>query len=187
MLPIVGVVALGILILGIRLFFLPASPPVPRAEQLAPSTPSVPSLPAEPTEVVVAPEVGTARPAVVAVPVTDGEEKGSSPKATPSAPSSQPQTTPTVKPAKPVPPPPPPAAVKGSWGVQVGAFTTPAAAEGLAAKLRSSGESVLVVKADVGGKLYYRVRVVAGTTRQDAEKKAMTLKGQGYPTLVVSL
>lgn len=203
MLPIVGVVALGILILGIRLFFLPSHSSV-SSERIVPATPSVPSLPAEQEEPVAFSETpATLTTAVVAVPVSAGEASLSSPKAALPAPQqqqgqpkTQPKPQPTTTVAKPAQSPPvsplssPPSASsapKGGWGVQVGAFTAPSAAESLAAKLRSSGESVVVVKASVGGKLYYRVRVVAGATRQEAEKKSVTLKAQGYPTLVVSL
>lgn len=202
MLPIVGVVALGILILGIRLFFLPSHSSV-SSERIVPATPSVPSLPAEQEEPAAFSETpATLKTAVVAVPVSAGDASLSSPKAALPAPQqqqAQPKTQPKAQPttvAKPAQSPsapplnsPPSAssAPKGGWGVQVGAFTAPSAAESLAAKLRSSGESVVVVKASLGGKLYYRVRVVAGATRQEAEKKSVTLKAQGYPTLVVSL
>ena len=202
MLPIVGVVALGILILGIRLFFLPSHSSV-SSERIVPATPSIPSLPPEMYLCVALSQTrAPLKPGGVGVPIPAGLVSLPSQKTTPSVSSqqqAQSKTQPKTQPAtvaRPVQSPPAvphsPApsvspAQKGGWGVQVGAFTAPSAAESLAAKLRSSGESVVVVKASVGGKLYYRVRVVAGTTRQEAEQKSVTLKAQGYPTLVVSL
>lgn len=193
MLPIVGVVALGILILGIRLFFLPSKPSAPLADLAAPVVPSVPSLPVEPSDVGEAPQKPelTVKPSAIAVPVKDGNldetpaEKPAAPaspaSAKPAPSSSSPSgTVQATKPAQPT-------SAQGNWGVQVGAFTSQDMAKGLASKLRANGENVIVVQADISGKTYFRVRVVAGSTRQDAEKKAQVLKSQGYPTLVVVL
>jgi len=194
MLPIVGVVALGILILGIRLFFLPSKPSAPLADLAAPVAPSVPSLPVEPPDVGEAPQKPelTVKPSAVAVPVKDGNlveapaEKPAAPalpvSAKPAPSSSPPGAVQTPKPSQPTP-----TSAQGNWGVQVGAFTSQDMAKGLASKLRANGENVIVVQADISGKTYFRVRVVAGSTRQDAEKKAQVLKSQGYPTLVVAL
>lgn len=196
MLPIVGVVALGILILGVRLFFLPPKEPASTAELAAPAVPSVPSLPPEESS----PErhqdkqEPVVKPSVVAVPVGDStgnsDGNGAAAKPTPSEPKPV-----VAKPAPTKPETPKPASVQpsqslstpGSWAVQVGAFTTQKAADALAEQLKAKGESVIVVRADISGKTYFRVRVIAGATRQEADKKAQFLKGQGYPTMVVSL
>lgn len=193
MLPIVGVVALGILILGIRLFFLPSKPSAPLADLAAPVAPSVPSLPVEPPDVGEAPQKPelTVKPSAIAVPVKDGN-LDEAPAEKPAAPVSPASAKPAPSSSSPsgavqAPKPAQTTSAQGNWGVQVGAFTSQDMANGLASKLRANGENVIVVQADISGKAYFRVRVVAGSTRQDAEKKAQVLKSQGYPTLVVAL
>jgi cell division protein FtsN len=66
----------------------------------------------------------------------------------------------------------------------VGAFTVRDSADKLAAELQKSGYDVFVVSAEVGGKKYYRVRVKAGKTKQEAQKIAGKLSSEGYPTFI---
>jgi cell division protein FtsN len=72
----------------------------------------------------------------------------------------------------------------GFWGVQVGAFTVRESAENLASEVRQKGHEAFVIPAEVGGKQYYRVRVKAGDNRKAAEQLEKTLASEGYPTLV---
>ena len=70
------------------------------------------------------------------------------------------------------------------WSVQVGAFTKKVSAENLARELQKAGYDVFIVSAEVGGKKYHRVRVKAGDTKQEAKKVAGKLSAAGYPTFI---
>jgi len=70
------------------------------------------------------------------------------------------------------------------WSVQVGAFTKKVSAENLARELQKAGYDVFIVSAEVGGKKYHRVRVKAGDTKQEAQKVAGKLSAAGYPTFI---
>ena len=96
------------------------------------------------------------------------------------APAAAPTTTrtapPPVKPQAPAP--------KGrsdgmpSWVVQVASLGTAEGAAELEGKLRASGFSAFVEKAQVNGKLYYRVRVGPEVDRAGAERTAARLRQQ---------
>ena len=93
-----------------------------------------------------------------------------------------------AQPPKPVQPPKkepvkepvaePPARAEGtsSWVVQVSSLGSSEAADALAGKLKQSGFSAFVEKADVGGKTYYRVRVGPDGDRANAERTAAMLR-----------
>ncbi|HQF92192.1 MAG TPA: SPOR domain-containing protein, partial [Synergistaceae bacterium] len=67
------------------------------------------------------------------------------------------------------------------------AFTERFQADALGAKARQQGYTVVVVSATVNGKQYFRVRVVAGSSKGSAEELQEKLKKEGYPTIVVRL
>lgn len=183
MLPLVGILALGLLVLGVRLLFVTpgsnvtypesSTQTMPEPEASVPDNP--PSMPDE-----------TSSGQIVAVPVNDGQE-------TVIGPTASTQTEPKA-PLKAVPPAAQPvvaqkpaasiAVSSGVWVVQIGAFTTRDAAEILARDAREKKYEAFVVKAEVGGKTYFRVRIGAGAQRSDAEILASDLAAKGYPTLI---
>lgn len=65
-----------------------------------------------------------------------------------------------------------------SWVVQVSSLNSPEAAAKLADKLKQSGFSAFVERAEVGGKTYYRVRVGPDSDRASAERTAGQLREQ---------
>ncbi len=195
MLPLVGIVALGLLIVGVKLFFLPGktseTPIVPSGQHVASEkkpTPVSPaqSLPAKPS---LEGKPGTASSIFaqpesmqIAVPV---DKKNPPPPSAPSKPREEAPSTPKIT----SPPPAAPAitGITGSWGVQVGAFTKRDQATALMQTLQKTEKNVLITTGTVNGKTYYRVRVVAGKTRADAERLEKELRRKGYPTLVVDM
>jgi len=64
----------------------------------------------------------------------------------------------------------------GMWSVQVNAFTREAPAVSLVEKLRHDGYDAYVVKAEVKGRTWYRVRVGLFTTSKGAKEVAASLK-----------
>lgn len=62
-----------------------------------------------------------------------------------------------------------------SWVIQVASLATSESAAELEAKLRKGGFSAFVEKAEVNGKLYYRVRVGPEVDRTSAERTAARL------------
>ncbi|MDO9508052.1 MAG: SPOR domain-containing protein [Thermovirgaceae bacterium] len=182
MLPLVGVLALGLLVLGVRLLFVtpgnqvtyPESPGQTEPEQTDNNpAPALPQEQADPAQ-------------IVAVPVDENQEPGggSSP-AVQKEPKAAAKTEPAISPQSTVQKSLPSAPVSsGAWVVQIGAFTTKDSAEILAREARGKSYEAFVFKAEVGGKTYYRVRIGAGSQRSDAEKLAGDLASKGYPTLV---
>ncbi|MFD2112848.1 SPOR domain-containing protein [Thiorhodococcus fuscus] len=65
-----------------------------------------------------------------------------------------------------------------SWVVQVASLGSIEKANGLASKLKNSGFSAFVEKAEVRGKIYYRVRVGPELDRANAERTAAMLRQQ---------
>ncbi|HAK41401.1 MAG TPA: SPOR domain-containing protein [Synergistales bacterium] len=175
MLPLVAVLALGLLVLGVRLLFVS-----PESQVSYPETPEYPGTETE-TPPVVAQTSGETK--VVAVPVPNGDGPSSEPKATPSAPSVE--ETGSAKPSEETRPSEPTVASRGSWIVQIGAFTLKDSAETLARDARSKNYNAFVVQAVVGGKTYYRVRIPAGEQKANADSLARELASKGYPTLVM--
>ncbi len=183
MLPLVGILALGLLVLGVRLLFVTPGSDVTYPE---PSTQAMPepdtSVPDNPP----VPQGETSPGQIVAVPVEDGQESAVKPAASiqpePKAPNkTEPPATHPSAPQKPVTSV---AVSSGVWVVQIGAFTTRDAAETLAQDARGKKYEAFVVKAEVGGKTYFRVRIGAGAQRSDAETLAGDLSAKGYPTLI---
>jgi DedD protein len=65
-----------------------------------------------------------------------------------------------------------------SWVIQVASVATRESAAELERKLKSGGFSAFVEKAEVNGKLYYRVRVGPEVDRARAEQTAASLRGR---------
>jgi len=174
MLPLVAILAVGLLILGVRLLFVPPESPVSYPENLEyheVETPSM-SLTAEPVD----------SSQVVAVPSPGGDEPVTGPgtaQAEPVAEGAAPTRTGTETKV-----PMPAQASRGSWIVQIGAFSLKESAETLAGEVRDKNFNAFVTRAEVGGKTYYRVRVPAGDQKVEADNLARELASKGYPTLV---
>ncbi|AER66718.1 Sporulation domain-containing protein [Thermovirga lienii DSM 17291] len=195
LLPVLGLLALGFLILGVRLLFFQPSNEYEIIDDVSDS----PVIVEQPREDYPAPETqdntgNEEEKVITAVPVKvsnykDTEDTGSmtAPKVSEEAANKQEnivKSTPTNSEEK--------AKIADTsiheqrpfWSVQVGAFTVRDSADKLAAELQKSGYDVFVVSAEVGGKKYYRVRVKAGKTKQEAQKIAGKLSSEGYPTFI---
>jgi len=70
-----------------------------------------------------------------------------------------------------------PEAAAPSWMVQIGAYSTRAAAESVLSRVTQEGHRAVVES----GRMWHRVLVQAGPTRQDAESLAARLGQSGYP------
>ncbi len=187
MLPILGVVFLGILIVGVRVFFLSGDdlPPAPTPRPIV--TAALPQPEATATVAVEAAEAPQgAVVAQPAVPVTSGQRR----------PAPQPQT-PQPQPAAQAPaasraPAQETANVSGgsfdtsAFLVQCGSFRDIAAANRVASGLQQHGHAALVRSANVRGTTYYRVFVAGGRNRSTADAVASQIKVLGHPTLVVT-
>jgi cell division septation protein DedD len=79
------------------------------------------------------------------------------------------------------------AAASGKWGVQIGAFVSAESASELVSKAKGHGYAASVSKVDATGKTFHRVRVGAGSTKEDASRLASELEKKGYPVSVVQL
>ncbi|MEW5734548.1 MAG: septal ring lytic transglycosylase RlpA family protein [Thermodesulfobacteriota bacterium] len=69
---------------------------------------------------------------------------------------------------------------EGNFTIQVGAFKDPGNAERLSDKLSARYKNVHVVKADVGGETFYRVRVAAAKTLDEAADYRKALAKDGF-------
>lgn len=65
-----------------------------------------------------------------------------------------------------------------AWVIQVASLATPQSAAELEKKLRDSGFSAFVERAEVRGRLYYRVRVGPEVDRANAERTAADLRSR---------
>jgi cell division protein FtsN len=202
MLPVIGLVAVGLLIVGVKLFFLsgpktpgylPMSPSEPSRQQEAPpaavpsdtrETPSAgsPSSAPENRPLLAAP-VGGNRP-VSAVPAPSGAK--SSPVAAPPAAQPVKKASPPSQ-ARPAVQCPAPAAANSRWGVQIGSFTARDGAETVRQQAAKAGFSSVITSALVNRKTYYRVTVPAGNNRTQADDLAERLKKAGFPVFVVGM
>ncbi len=203
MLPVIGVVAIGLLVIGVKQFFFSQPQPpmivaVPQegSSQVPPSTSNANdgssqtvdrnSGPA-PIESIATPIEHTPvnkEPveSYVAVPVTDEEpasQKDSSPntETTPKASLTEPQTSDRLN-----------GEVQNAvWGVQIGAFTAESSAKTLLTRAREQGFDGNIDRAKINGSVFYRVQIPSGKTRRLAKEMAEKLRVKGYPTLVVNL
>ena len=200
MLPIVGLVAVGLLVLGIRMFFFPS----PKVEITPQGVEDVQAIsptggqtdnPADKTpaggggEVVAVPE-GSAPAAVAPAPKPKDaqpkpEAKAAVPKTKSPVPVAAGGTSPAAKPAAVQAKPTVEANAKEAWNVQVGAFKDRSNAENLVKKLKQEGFPARLVEVKAGESILSKVLVQAGTERASAETLAKTLGEKGYPVLVV--
>lgn len=190
MLPVIGLVAVGLLIVGVKLFFLsgekykPYMPLPIHQEESSTPTPSVENPQIQPTQ----PEKEGAAEAVLAIPVAPSGSSGSRVRVeTPSKPS------PVVKPPSPPRSPEvkrpssPPAPSNSRWGVQIGSFTARQSAETVRRQAQRAGFKASILTGKVRGKTYYRVTVPAGNTRTEAVSLSKRLANSGFPVFVVSI
>jgi len=196
MLPLVGIVALGLLAVGVKLFFLPGenggASVVSSEQNFASEKESLVALPSAKVTPTAFPKSitptgssslqGSPETMQIAVPVNRKDQvlqpqKEDSPKSM-----TRPVTT-----SPPSARPPVLSGAESSWGVQVGAFTKRDQATTLVNQLQKTEKNVLITTGTVNGKTYYRVRIGAGQTRQDAEKLERKLRQKGYPTLIVQM
>jgi DedD protein len=81
-------------------------------------------------------------------------------------------------------PAPAPAAAEGGYAIQVGAFASAEAAQGLASRLRTAGYPVHVIAPERDDR--WRVRVGPVASRDEADRTASRLKSeQALPTWVL--
>ncbi len=200
MLPIVGLVAVGMLVLGIRMFFFPSpkgeiTPQGVEDVQAISPTGGQPGKPADKTsagsggEVVAVPE-GSSPAAVAPAPKPKDaqpkpEVKTTVPKTQSPAPVSAGGTSTAAKPSTVKAKPAVEANAKEAWNVQVGAFKDRSNAENLEKKLKQEGFPARLVEVKAGESTLSKVLVQAGTERASAETLAKTLGEKGYPVLVV--
>jgi DedD protein len=83
---------------------------------------------------------------------------------------------PTAVPTAPEPAKPAGTGGMPSWVIQVASLGTPESAGELESRLREGGFSAFVEKAEVNGKLYYRVRVGPEADRASVERTASQLR-----------
>ena len=79
------------------------------------------------------------------------------------------------------------AGAKSKWGVQVGAFVNEGSASTLVSEIKKHGYGASISRVDSSGKTFHSVRVGAGDTREDANRLAAELKQKGYPVDVVPM
>ena len=185
MIPLVGLVAIGLLYLGVKMFFFAPVKTISNQagapDIVAQPAPSVSGESAK-TPTVAAPSVPIEEPSldsknVIAVPSTESPAR-SAEKVTKGEVAGAQAPQPSVKVSQPS---------EGGWGVQVGSFTEKWRADEVKKKLESAGYAnrVRIIEATVNGKLYYRVQVYAGTETSDAKELEKKLKDMDLPTLVV--
>lgn len=215
-LPIAAVVAVCLLFVGVKLFFLspsedeimefePGNVAAPQDVNDAKTKDTVKTDPAAQQTAVVqqkndpapaksgqnsAPSNGSSQPAQLAGPIGSSQTTSAPKPATPQKP-----TTSTAQPAKPKPATPTPQkttttttppAQSGGFSVQIGAFTRIEGAEEVVKSARSMGYSPRISSVESSGRTYHRVRINAGTSRADADKLAAELEKRGFPVAVVA-
>ena len=192
MLPVIGLVAVGLLIVGVKLFFL-TEPKVPNYRPITaePTPGKVEVQTAPPAPAVKEPRAPARENSVLAAPVGGGAQE-SRPVQTATKPSAPSQARPAPVQAAPKPKPsqpqPAPATAAGSrWGVQIGSFGAKDGAETVRQQAAKAGYSSVISSAVVGGKTFFRVTVPAGNDRAGAENLAGRLKSSGFPVLVVGM
>ncbi|MDR1580332.1 MAG: SPOR domain-containing protein [Synergistaceae bacterium] len=204
-LPVAAVVALGLLFVGIKLFFL--TPDNHGAAEITRiETPVFSEQPAaladEPDfmlaesdpEIIVPEKLETTDVSLVlASPLTQSGNpaRASSGTAEQTAGTKNTQKRASAASAAKTSRPASTAAAKPStnakWGVQVGSFVNEGSASTLVSEIKKQGYSASVSKADLSGKTFHRVRVEAGNSREDADSLAVKLRDKGYPVSVVPM
>lgn len=187
MLPVLGLVALGLLVFGIRVFFLPDKDD--SYEKYVQQNRPVSNLQSEGSKKTTKknpePDSGVGSDAVIAVPVSleDGVVKKEIPSAKPTVPKTAvPRTTSQKK----VETRPSPDNQRGSWYVQIGAFQQKPMAQALASDVSKKGFSTVIGEGLVGGTKYYKVWIPGGSSRDTATGVGEKLKKLGYAYFVFS-
>ncbi|MDR1516325.1 MAG: SPOR domain-containing protein [Synergistaceae bacterium] len=201
-LPIAALVAVGLLFVGIKLFFL--TPPNGGAVPAIPVA-GVPDLESTASggefteESLYAAandtpgDTASDIPSALSVgPISDSREKPE--KSEPAIISTQ-QKTPVKQAATAVKKTPAalkktenmpaPSPAGSAWAVQVGAFSKAEGANVVLGEMKKLGYSASISKSDASGSTFHRVRVAAGNSRADAQRLASALEKRGYPVLVV--
>ncbi|MDR1021138.1 MAG: SPOR domain-containing protein [Synergistaceae bacterium] len=197
-LPIAALVAVGLLFVGIKLFFLtpsdrgegfevPIEGPLDPVSQAAPDeefTDEPQSLAVTAALIETQPEI-PAMPSVGPITDTPGQSTPAATQAprTPARPAAPAQKKPVApnRPAR----TPPPAPSGSAWAVQVGAFSKESGASEVLNEMKKMGYSASISKSDASGATFHRVRVAAGRSREEAQRVASALEKKGYPVLVV--
>ncbi|MDR0653046.1 MAG: SPOR domain-containing protein [Synergistaceae bacterium] len=203
-LPVAAVVALGLLFVGIKLFFLTPSNhgateiahiemPVFSEEPAAITDEPDFMLAGSDPEIIVPEKLEMENVSVVlAGPLTQsGKPTGTSSETSgqaQAAKNTQKRAAPAAV-AKTARPTPAAAAsnANAKWGVQVGAFVNEGSASTLVSEIKKQGYSASVSKGNLSGKTFHRVRVGAGNSREDANKLAAELSEKGYPVSIVPM
>jgi cell division septation protein DedD len=198
-LPLAAVIAVGLLFIGIKLFFL--SPPDSNIVEIMPQTPVVAAEPEEPVRAEPTPEpveapvpaesVPASRESVfvaveLASPISQTSSEGASSVVRTTSPSrAGRETTPSASRAS-SRPSSHARSLTSKYGVQIGAFTREEGAKSVVNEVTKQGYTAAVSVAESSGKTYHRVRVAAGNTKEEADRFAAELKQKGYPVLVVT-
>jgi cell division septation protein DedD len=75
----------------------------------------------------------------------------------------------------------------GKWAVQIGSFSKAEGASTVMSEMKKQGYTASVSQSSAAsGSTFHRVRVAAGNSRDDANRLAAELEKKGYPVLVVS-
>lgn len=206
-LPIAAIVALGLLFMGIKLFFLtpadrggtnaPADVTITRSDP--PVTPTDTTVPGDPDgslqSLTPVPDDAPGQVGQNARPGIEGNESallaGPIDSSSSGGRTQTERTTPPQSQSRPPATQQKPSGTKVSssakWGVQIGAFKSLQGAEALAEQVGKEGYTagVSTFKSS-SGTTFYRVRVAAGNAKEDASKLAAELEKKGHPVLVVS-
>ncbi len=214
MLPILGVIALGIVVVGIRILWMPSAPKHAITAQPHAARPrgGTRDGAAEKSAAVKTDDEAVTRKeplsdVVIAQPVQTPEKKATSQKEAETGerrespqkrvqterpqqrPPSRPQTERNAPPPAVETPEEKPAFYTGSieksaFVVQCGSFSTRASADRSVASLKKTGCNPVVRKAEVNGKTVFRVIVAGGNDRATADEVARLIKKAGHPVFV---
>jgi cell division septation protein DedD len=78
------------------------------------------------------------------------------------------------------------APTSGKWAVQIGAFSKAEGASSILNEMKKQGYTASISQSGAeSGSTFHRVRVAAGNSRDDANRLAAELEKKGYPVLVV--
>ena len=212
-LPVAAVIAIGLLFVGIKMFFL--SPPRPTgipvtSEIFASGTHDIPApliqepdfaltedglfgagiqstaAAAEPAEVAGDPIILAGPLSARDTPITSSAANAASTDTARTTPAANTNTARPAAPAR-ANTTTPAAPANSRWGVQVGSFVDANNANYLAQRIQREGYTTSVSRIDLSGTTYHRVRVSAGNTREDANRLAAELQRKGHPVSVVPM
>jgi cell division septation protein DedD len=173
-LPVAAVIALGLLLVGIKLFFL--SPPEQAKIQVSRTTDSVTShtsfTPVTQESDFTLEDAGR----------LGGEFAATEPENAANASSRVSNVSQPTRPSARVTD-----SSKSRWGVQIGAFVNEGSASTLVSEAKKQGYPAFISRVASSGKTFHRVRVGAGNKREDADRLASELEQKGYPVSVVPM